>query len=56
MKMKLNRSYHQGIPGAPELIKLHGSVNKAKFGFVFDSTEYLQFMAKNNWLLTQFGT
>lgn len=56
LTVQVNGSYKQGIPGAPELIKLHGSVNKPEFGFVFDSTEYIQFMARDNWPLTQFGT
>ena len=40
----------------PTLIKLHGCVNNANLGYVFDEEEYTKFSANNNHLLNEFGS
>ena len=39
----------------PTLIKLHGCVRNPQSNYVFDDTEYIQFMANNDYILNEFG-
>ena len=39
----------------PTLIKLHGCVNNSKDGYVFDSDEYANFRADEDYMISEFG-
>ena len=50
-----SNSYTNNDPSVPTLVKLHGSVNDAKAGFVFDDDEYRDFTISSTNLLKEFG-